>query len=275
MSTSTAQQCRVNPFETQGGTSSCYLGMTSTGLRRIRHEGPVDADAQQIHDEFREMIEDRSYSCTGAKSAFRRNAYRFGVYDELGKPDFGLAHDLFEFKLEQPELPQLSTFVASFSSPEIISEQDFHELLFEQLQFLLDVDPMSWDSTVSADPEDPSFSLSVFGKGWFVVGLNPKSSRVARQFARPALVFNAHSQFEELRSTGQYQSMQRTIRSRDQRLQPDGTINPNLSDFGASEGSPEWRQASGMQLGPEERCPLHIADKMSVIDLREEREMNS
>ena len=51
---------------------------------------------------------------------------------------------------------------------------------------------------VSADPDNPHFSLSFGGEAFFVVGLHPDASRPARRFARPTMVFNLHDQFETL-----------------------------------------------------------------------------
>lgn len=57
------------------------------------------------------------------------------------------------------------------------------------------------DRRVSSDPDDPHFSLSFGGEAFFVVGLHPNASRPARRFSRPAMIFNLHDQFEELRKT--------------------------------------------------------------------------
>jgi FPC/CPF motif-containing protein YcgG len=90
---------------------------------------------------------------------------------------------------------------------------------------------------------------------FFVVGLHPASSRFARRFAWPTLVFNAHHQFERLRSEGGYARMQEVIRARERKLQ--GTLNPNLGDFGVRS---EARQYSGRPVQEGWRCPFHAGD---------------
>jgi FPC/CPF motif-containing protein YcgG len=65
-------------------------------------------------------------------------------------------------------------------------------------------------------------------------------------------VFNAHHQFEKLREEGRYARMQEVIRCRERNLQ--GTLNPNLADFGTSS---EARQYSGRPVEEEWRCPFH------------------
>ena len=92
----------------------------------------------------------------------------------------------------------------------------------------------------SSDPADPHFSFSFGGQALYVIGMHAKSSREARRFRWPALVFNPHEQFERLRADGKWKHMQETIRHRDLVLQ--GTINPMLSDFGEHS---EARQYSG------------------------------
>ncbi len=89
------------------------------------------------------------------------------------------------------------------------------------------------------------------GNAFFVVGMHPDASRAARRFAWPTLVFNAHEQFEHLREDGRYGGLQRQIRARELRL--DGTLNPNLADFGRHS---EARQYSGRATEDSWRCPF-------------------
>ena len=97
-----------------------------------------------------------------------------------------------------------------------------------------------WADDVATDPDDPRFSLSLGGHPFFVIGLHPLASRIARRFEAPALVFNSHRQFDRLRADGRYAKMQAATRQRDLALQ--GSLNPNLADFGAAA---ETRQYSG------------------------------
>ena len=64
-----------------------------------------------------------------------------------------------------------------------------------------------------------------------MVGLHPGASRPARRFDRPALVFNLHDQFEQLRANGMYDKMRSTILARDVKLA--GDVNPMLADLPA------------------------------------------
>jgi FPC/CPF motif-containing protein YcgG len=66
------------------------------------------------------------------------------------------------------------------------------------------------------------------------------SSRFARRFAWPTLIFNPHEQFERMRQDGTWRRMRETIRQRDVMLQ--GNVNPMLSDFGETS---EAQQYSG------------------------------
>lgn len=166
----------------------------------------------------------------------------------------GLAHDLFEFAGEQPSMGGFATFVAAFDAlPFPSSIDDFHAQLFGQLQHLAEVDEFDWDPTVSSDPRSSEFEFSFAGRAWFVVGFTPNSPRVARRFLSPLLIFNAHEQFEQLRADGKYTGMQKSIRRRDQRLQPGGQPNPMLADTGES---PAWRQFSGQMLPEDAQCPF-------------------
>ena len=74
------------------------------------------------------------------------------------------------------------------------------------------------DERVAKEPDNPHFSLSFAGEAFFVVGLHPNASRPARRFSSPALVFNLHAQFEQLREAGRYEKLRSSILERDEAL---------------------------------------------------------
>ena len=132
------------------------------------------------------------------------------------------------------------------------TEREFETALWRVLQGLHDVDGRSWPSTVSADPESPHFAFSFADTAFFVVGLHPAASRIARRAPLPTLVFNLHHQFERLRAESGFDRMRTAIRRRDERLQ--GTVNPMVDDYGASSAA---RQYSGRAVGPDWKAPFH------------------
>ncbi|ODA67988.1 YqcI/YcgG family protein [Methyloligella halotolerans] len=141
-----------------------------------------------------------------------------------------------------------------FEGPRHLSEQDFETCLWTRLQSLSDGDAAlgyETDESVSADPEDPHFSLSFAGEAFFVVGLHPNASRPARQFETPAMVFNLHDQFEELRRQGRYEKLRDSIVARDVALA--GSQNPMLATHGEIS---EARQYSGRAVEPGWECPF-------------------
>jgi len=105
------------------------------------------------------------------------------------------------------------SFVAIFEAA-VASEDDFHSRLWRQLQQVHDLDVLThpWAPGVSDDPASNDFSFSVAGRAFFVVGLHPNSSRLARRAPRPTLVFNFHEQFEAMRASGRYAKLQTAIR---------------------------------------------------------------
>ena len=130
--------------------------------------------------------------------------------------------------------------------------------MWEQLQALSMIDRAKgfhWDRHVSDDPNRADFSFSVAGRAFFIVGLHPGASRKARQAPVPCLVFNFHDQFEELKASGKYASMQTAIRKRDTALQ--GSVNPMLSRFGEAS---EAIQYSGRAVQEGWQCPFHRKD---------------
>jgi len=135
-----------------------------------------------------------------------------------------------------------------------LSEEEFEAHLWARAQSLSDKD--AWlghrpDPSVSADPDDPHFSLSFSGEAFFVVGLHPQASRPARRFEAPAMVFNLHDQFEVLRTQQRYDKLRTSILARD--LELAGSMNPMLARHGESS---EARQYSGRVVDDSWKCPF-------------------
>jgi FPC/CPF motif-containing protein YcgG len=148
----------------------------------------------------------------------------------------------------------MRAFVAVFRGPIAADEIAFEQRLWRQLQHLHELDELgtAWDPGVSDDPESSQFSFSFGGRALFVVGMHPAASRLARRFHRPTLVFNPRAQFERLRAEGKFERLRERVRERDLALQ--GSLNPNLADFGEQS---EARQYSGRAVEAEWRCPFH------------------
>lgn len=222
----------------------------------MQYQPPLPTSAQRQHQliaEFREFISHQAFPCVGAKSAANRGRMDLIVCDELGSriSAEALCSGLAQFSaryLHPGEEPV--SFVAVFERS-VDNEDHFHELLWRQLQLVHEIDVQSyqWASGVSADPASNDFSFSVAARAFFVVGLHPRSSRLARRAPRPTLVFNFHEQFEAMRASGRYAKLQTAIRQRDVELQ--GHINPVLAQFGEAS---EAQQYSGKHGGG---CPFH------------------
>jgi FPC/CPF motif-containing protein YcgG len=148
----------------------------------------------------------------------------------------------------------LVSFVACFRGPALEDEPQFEQALWNALQHLHDRDDEDWADGVAADPRNPHFAFSVAATAFFVVGLHPQASRIARRAPLPTLVFNLHEQFERMRADGKFERMRDTIRRRDTHLQ--GAPNPMAVDHGASS---EARQYSGRAV-PDDWEPPFTAE---------------
>lgn len=219
--------------------------------------------ARSAQSQVESFISDARFPCVGARSALNKDRIRYGHYQSLGTEASALAlHralQAFSREFVDPGAQPVS-FIATFSS-EIADELSFERLLWRQLQQLhgLDVGKAAWDATVSSDPADEQFSMSVAGRAFFVVGLHPAASRLARRSPMPCLVFNFHDQFEALKQSGKYASMQKAIRTRDVALQ--GSVNPVLTRFGEAS---EARQYSGRAVPAGWVCPFSAQEAAHV-----------
>jgi hypothetical protein len=211
--------------------------------------------ASRAEAAFREFVFDAAFPCLGAKAAFNSESETIRVFDELGSAEStrALADALNDFSPRS----EYATFIAIFERPRNVGELEFENLLWKQLRLLHHQDAHSkWNPNVASDPADPHFSFSFGGQALYVIGMHANSSRAARCFPWPTLVFNPHEQFERLRADGKWRHMQETIRERDRHLQ--GTINPMLSDFGVQS---EARQYSGRAVEENWRAPFPAAQR--------------
>lgn len=198
---------------------------------------------------FKAFVAHPKFPCVGAKSAMNRDRMRFGLYDTLSSDDSArrLCEQLADFSGEYPQPgSDPVSYVAMFRDP-VANEDEFHRRLWTHLQAMHDIDSAShpWDHRVSADVDDARFSFSIASRAFFVVGLHPQASRLARRAPFPCLVFNFHDQFEAMRQDGRYAKLQDAIRARDVALQ--GAINPVLARFGEAS---EAHQYSGRAAAP-------------------------
>ena len=211
-----------------------------------------------VVEEYLSFLENKEFPCIAAKAALARQQVKCMVAGNMACPkdDTGILQFLYEFVEEyrmSKDFYHTATIV--FSGPQIDDEKLFDELLWQRLQALeiLDAENYSYDNRVESDPSSSSFSFSIKEEAFYIIGLHPASSRQARQFKYPALVFNPHAQFEQLRSTTKYEVMKNTVRKRDIALS--GSVNPMLQDFGESS---EVFQYSGRKYDETWQCPLKI-----------------
>lgn len=215
-----------------------------------------------LQERFGDKIRADDWPCVGSKVALAKDAIETHCFGRMGDRanDAPLLNVIGAFARMVEGAPKgnhtVHSLVAIFDGPAETDETRFEAMLWSQLQRLHDLDVsrgVPWAPGVSRNPEDPHFSLSLTGHAFFVIGLHAGASRLARQFEVPALVFNSHAQFERLRADGRYGKMQKATRARETALQ--GSINPNLADFGAAA---ETRQYSGRRTNPDWTCPFRV-----------------
>lgn len=227
-------------------------------------EDLIDLDSRK-RAAFERFVKSEEFPCVGAKAALAKGTVEIFDADYIDRTaaDLPLYRALAGFadRLD-PDAEFVQSFVAIFSGPVNLSERDFERALWDRLQGLHNIDIAAgheWTEESDPDPSSPHFSMSIDGTAFFVVGLCPEASRSARRFEYPALVFNAHEQFERMRERGLYDRMKTVIRTRDAAL--DGTANPMLADHGSSS---EARQYSGRPVGRNWQCPLEIQEPLDV-----------
>ncbi len=207
-------------------------------------------------DALETFISAADFPCLGAKAALAHSQIRMIDAGDLqsAEHDQAIVARLQRFASHAEADTLFVSFVVLFAPAPVLSEKAFEQALWQRLQSMHAIDrrQFDWDPHVSCDPKSAHFSLSVGGKGFFVIGLHPGASRPARRFRQPALVFNLHSQFEILRSDGRYEKLREAILARDIALA--GSPNPMLSVHGKDS---QARQYSGREVEAGWACPFH------------------
>lgn len=220
-----------------------------------KKRNPVKGKEITIRKKFENFILGKDHPCIMAKTVFSMDQVELKAYNGFGSKlsARNILKDLESYiKSYDFESNNFQTFIAVFPNAPKYSEIEFENKLWKQLKNLHSEDDRAWDPEVSSNPEDEHFSFSVAGKAFYIVGMHPGASRIARQSPYLAITFNLHCQFEKLREMGSYEIVRDKIRSRDKKLQ--GSINPVLQDFGSNS---EAKQYSGRNVGKEWKCPFH------------------
>ena len=208
--------------------------------------------------EYIQYLQAKPFPCIAAKAALAHDHIKCMVADHIACPkdDQAIISFLYGFidAYRASETPYHSAAIL-FREPLHLSEELFESFFWQRLQSLSNIDAQhySYDKRVDKDPTSSNFSFSLKKEGFFIIGLHPDSSRLARRFKYPAIVFNPHAEFEKLRNNGRYDQMKETVRKRD--MDFSGSVNPMLKDFGEFS---EVFQYSGRQHDAEWKCPLMI-----------------
>ena len=212
-------------------------------------------DASALDAAFEARVQDIGFPCVGAKSALAQGSLVLLQGEDIRCPasDEAIVAALQEFGATAPVDAVFVSRVVLFPGTPPLDEAAFEQALWQRLQAFhaIDARHFDWDPAVSSDPANPRFSMSIGGRGFYVVGLHPGASRPARRFHCAALVFNLHSQFEALRADGRYEKLREAITERD--IAFSGSRNPMLAVHGKSS---EARQYSGRKVDANWRCPF-------------------
>jgi FPC/CPF motif-containing protein YcgG len=201
---------------------------------------------------FQAFIRDQHFPCVAAKSALAMQGMRIVVADDLSN-DHADTRILSALRAAPERTMGFVSTVVLFPLTPPLTEIVFETHLWARIQALCDADRFrfAWDPHVSSNPRSDNFAVSIGGTAYFVVGLHPDSSRLARRAPMAALAFNPHAQFRRLKQDGKYQRLRTVVRERDIAIQ--GDVNPMLAEHGEAS---EAAQYSGRQVFANWDCPF-------------------
>lgn len=216
-------------------------------------------DMKNAEEELRSFVSDPDFPCVGAKAALRRDQLDVFIAGDIRQSSYDreITSILQDFAERHGDAKKIFISQAVvFQNNPLMSEVDFETHLWQRLSSIhrIDVERYLWDPNVDSDPESAHFSMSVGGCGFFVVGLHPNSSRKARRFRYPTMIFNLHAQFERLRAEQRYDTLKETIIERDIALA--GHANPMLARHGKGSAAAQY---SGRKVEHDWKCPFRHA----------------
>lgn len=220
---------------------------------------PGEESLKQIEADMAGLLGLPSYPCIPAVKSFVQGQYLVGTYENYGSGMSAaqMARDLRFYRRRQKSTssPFLS-FWAVYNHDVALDEKENERRLWAELSYLSAHDPKPWAPGHSSDPSNPRFCFSFDEEAFFVVALHPHSSRFARRFPRPAIVFNLMSQFDDLIKTGRYAAVVKGNRQRELKFQ--GHLNPMVERYGD-----KWEaiQFSGRSNSPDWTCPFQHLPK--------------
>lgn len=194
-----------------------------------------------------------SFPCVMAKAVVKTGLLKVHTQQSLDPRNF--LKNIYSFIDDfREKRSRLSSFVLVLENNDLSFER-FEEMFWDFLREANHEDKKYYphDPRVKSHPEDNEFSYSLKSEAFFILALHPDSPRKSRQFTYPAIVFNPHQQFENMRKNGIFNKVRTMIRMKDKILQ--GTINPMLQDFGERS---EVFQYLGKIYLPNDPIPLHI-----------------
>ncbi len=213
---------------------------------------------ESIIEEYNNYLSAKEFPCVAAKAALAKQQVKCIVAEHMACPkdDIAILQFLYDFidgYRSSAHLFHSASII--FKGPEFINEDMFDRLLWQRLQSLANIDAQYYkhDKRVDQHPLSANFSFSIKEEAFFIIGLHPSSSRLARRFKYPTLAFNPHAQFENLRAANNYDKMKNIVRKRD--IAFSGSVNPMLDDFGTSS---EVYQYSGKIYDSTWKCPLNF-----------------
>ncbi len=219
------------------------------------------AKSSELLAQVREFLLQPGYPCVAAQHSVRKDECVVDSYQRFGTGECWRALRLCLLDFIGRQKSSGSSYLsywAVFDEPASMTEEEFEASLWRELSCLTSAEERhsDWASDKCVDPFSREFRFSLGGTELFVVGLHPNSSRTARRFARPALVFNAFTQFEKLQAQGQYEGMVRSIRAREKKFE--GSVNPMVELHGET-----WEtiQASGRANSVGWKCPFRFLSK--------------
>lgn len=219
--------------------------------------------ARRLESEIQGLISQKNYPCVAALKSYHRDDYQVGFYDEFGTGQSwkDLRRDLQYFVQEQQKSASIYLSFWAVFKDALLSEEEYEEAMWRELSSLTSSEDRErdWGQSLNSDPNEPAFRFSLEGREFFVVGMHPKSSRLARQISAPTMIFNVSSQFEALEKLGQYDAMVKTNRKRDSKFQ--GSVNPMVAAHGEA-----WEsiQFSGRQNDSKSwKCPFQFLSRFA------------
>ncbi len=247
----------------------CGVLLEQSELRTLIDAGDASDWAVDHYETFRDSMlgerGDHPFPCYFGIESERNGDNLYALVGSMTHPDalFGLRDVLRSYLDTYPNLEDRAPLVTFFAPPDDeLTEREYHDRLWNVLQFLHVYDPEPWPADIPTDPDDSRWEFCFDGEAMFPTCRAPFYEERMSRFSPIGLeiTFQPRPLFDGITADTEAGQHARSVIQR--RIEDYDGVCPHadIGDWGV-EGDREWPQyllSSDPEQAPDE-CPMTVS----------------